>query len=139
SVDDGMDDGWEQGHGLDPLDAADATLDADGDGYENVYEYLAGSDPSDGSAVPVIPAWQTYQGNAAHTGFVPLMLDPAEFAVRWTSASPGAPTLYPVSAADGRVFVSSSERSLRGLDVRTGAIEWTSMLGSVDSVNPPAH
>ena len=134
-----MDDGWEQLHGLAPLDPADAAQDADGDGYENLYEYLAGSDPNDASAVPVVPAWQTYQGNAAHTGFVPLMLDPADFTVRWTSAIPSLPSLNPITAADGRVFVSSSDRNLRALDARTGAVLWTSSLGTVDSVNPPAH
>jgi cysteine-rich repeat protein len=139
SDDDQMDDGWEQVHGLAPLDPADAVDDADGDGYHNLYEYRAGSDPNDAGALPVIPAWQTYQGNAAHTGFVPLMLDPADFTVRWTSAIPGAPTLNPVTAANGRVFVSSSDRYLRALDARTGAIEWTSSLGGVDLVDPPAY
>ena len=136
---DQMNDGWEQRHGLAPLDPADADDDADGDGYDNLHEYLAGSDPTDASAVPVIPAWQTYQGNAAHTGFVPLMLDPADFTVRWTSAIPGAPTLNPVAAADGRVFVSGSDRNLRALDARTGALQWIFPLGNVDSVNPPAY
>jgi outer membrane protein assembly factor BamB len=139
SDDDRMDDGWEQRHGLAPLDPADATQDADGDTYENLYEYLTGSDPSDASSMPVVPAWQTYQGNAAHTGFVPMMLDPADFSVRWTSAIPGAPTLNPVAAAGGRVFMSSNDRNLRALDARTGEIQWTSSLGAVDYVDPPAY
>ncbi|HUW61126.1 MAG TPA: hypothetical protein VMZ06_08980 [Candidatus Bathyarchaeia archaeon] len=42
---DGLDDGYEHGHGLDPLDAEDAYLDADGDGYTNFEEYLLRSDP----------------------------------------------------------------------------------------------
>jgi hypothetical protein len=38
--DDGMPSPWEQEHGLDPSDAADASADADGDGYTNLEEYL---------------------------------------------------------------------------------------------------
>jgi outer membrane protein assembly factor BamB len=136
SDDDRMDDGWEELHGFASLDPADATQDADGDSYENLHEYLAGSDPSDAGDEPVIEPWHTYQGNAAHTGFVPLMLDPADFTVRWIIS--GAPTLWPVVAADGRVFVSSFDRNLRALDARTGTILWTSALGTL-WVNPPAY
>jgi hypothetical protein len=42
---DGMPNGWEQTHGLDPLDASDANVDSDGDGFSNLQEYLAGTDP----------------------------------------------------------------------------------------------
>ncbi len=37
---DGMPDHWEQTHGLNPRDAADAAKDRDGDGYTNIEEYL---------------------------------------------------------------------------------------------------
>lgn len=37
---DGMPDGWEIAHGLDPLSAADAQLDRNGDGYTNIEEYV---------------------------------------------------------------------------------------------------
>ncbi|KAB7627950.1 putative Ig domain-containing protein [Alkalilimnicola sp. S0819] len=50
---DGLPDAYELQHGLDPLDAADATQDADGDGYSNMDEYLAGSDPSDPTSYPL--------------------------------------------------------------------------------------
>jgi len=39
---DGMPDAWEMANGLDPDDAADGKLDADGDGYTNLEEYLNG-------------------------------------------------------------------------------------------------
>ena len=42
---DGMPDTWETAFALDPRDAADATLDADGDRLANLQEYQAGTDP----------------------------------------------------------------------------------------------
>ena len=44
---DGMPDDYETDYGFDPLDAADAGLDADGDGLTNLEEYEQGSDPRD--------------------------------------------------------------------------------------------
>jgi methionine-rich copper-binding protein CopC len=42
---DGMPDAWESFFGLDPNSAADATLDADGDGLTNLQEFQAGRHP----------------------------------------------------------------------------------------------
>lgn len=42
---DGMPDWWEALYDLDPLSAADATLDDDSDGYTNLQEFLNGTDP----------------------------------------------------------------------------------------------
>ncbi len=48
---DGLPDGWEQAHGLNPLEASDASLDSDGDGPTNRQEYVAGTDPQNGRSV----------------------------------------------------------------------------------------
>ena len=42
---DGMPDEWEVKHGFNPRDPADGKLDANGDGYTNLEEYLNGTDP----------------------------------------------------------------------------------------------
>jgi hypothetical protein len=42
---DGMPDNWELWNGFSPFDPADALQDADGDGYGNFNEYVAGTDP----------------------------------------------------------------------------------------------
>ena len=49
---DGMHDSWELDNGLDPLNGADADQDADSDGFTNLKEYLAGTDPNDPSSTP---------------------------------------------------------------------------------------
>jgi cytochrome c peroxidase len=44
---DGISDDWEIAHGLDPLDAADASLDGDSDRLSNLDEFLNATDPDD--------------------------------------------------------------------------------------------
>ena len=44
---DGIPDGWEVDNSLDPLVKDDASIDSDGDGYNNLEEYLKNTDPND--------------------------------------------------------------------------------------------
>jgi hypothetical protein len=43
---DGLPDGWEKKHGLNPSDPSDAVRDSDGDGYTNIEEFINGTDPN---------------------------------------------------------------------------------------------
>jgi hypothetical protein len=88
--------------------------------------------------------WETYQGDAGHTGYVPVTLDPADFALRWQRDVTGGVALNPVTAADGKVFTSSLVRFTGGdamftLDARDGHELWSKDFGSPNSVNPPAY
>ena len=49
---DGMPDEWERKFGLDPNDPADADGDLDNDGFTNLEEFLAGTDPKDSASHP---------------------------------------------------------------------------------------
>jgi hypothetical protein len=42
---DGMPDDWEKRHGLNPIEASDATSDLNGDGYTNIEAFIYGLDP----------------------------------------------------------------------------------------------
>jgi hypothetical protein len=53
AVGDGIPNGWKQQHNLDPFDPNLANEDPDGDGFSNLQEYLAGTDPTDPNSKPL--------------------------------------------------------------------------------------
>ena len=77
SDDDGIPDGWEVTHGLDPLDSSDASGDSDGDGLTNLEEYELNTDPqnvdSDSDGIP--DSWEI-QYNLDPTDSSDASLDP---------------------------------------------------------------
>jgi outer membrane protein assembly factor BamB len=86
--------------------------------------------------------WPMYQANPAHTGFIPVSLDPTKFALRWEKKL-GSLALNPVTAAGGRVFVSqggwNSSAGLYALDSGSGDTLWNMSFDDVYSVNPPSY
>ena len=55
---------------------------------------------------PGVGDWETFQRNAAHTGFVPVTLDPTVFASRWLWTAPDK-QVSTVTTAGGRLYVNS--------------------------------
>ena len=86
--------------------------------------------------------WTTYQGNASHTGYNPVAMDVAVFRELWSRTVAG-PALQPVTAGDGRVYVSTSThfglQQAKALDARTGAELWSRDFGAIQAVLPPAY
>jgi autotransporter-associated beta strand protein len=78
--------------------------------------------------------WGTYQGDAAHDGYVPVTVNPANFFVLW-HASLGS-SLAPVAEGDGEVFFVSGG-TLGALSAASGATLWQANLPSVST--PPAY
>jgi outer membrane protein assembly factor BamB len=100
------------------------------------------------SLVPIptitgLPEWETYQGNPAHTGYVPVTLDESVFTSGWTWASPFQYTsLSPVTTGSGLAVVSATGRFspayLVALNEADGTIAWQHDFGSIHHVNHPA-
>ena len=84
---DGMPDVWEVLHGLNPLNATDASLDPDGDGITNLQEFINGTDPN--QAPP-----QSFQievldetGQATYDTWLPGFNRVLKVRVSWTGGS----------------------------------------------------
>lgn len=87
--------------------------------------------------------WPTYQANASHDGHVAVSVDPTQFGLKWEiDAADGLP-LNPVTAAEGKVFVTSTARFFNGglwvYDNVDGGEIWNVRFGDVASVNDPAY
>jgi hypothetical protein len=80
-----MSDTWETANGLDPFDPIDAAQDKDGDGYSNLSEYTAGTDPGDRGSYPDM----TFQVKHIMVTDV----TPDGFSVIWQSSEPGTCSL----------------------------------------------
>ena len=86
--------------------------------------------------------WTTYQGNARHTGYNPVSMDTSVFRELW-SKNVSTVKLNPVTAGDGKVFVSTNSWSFielaKSLDAQTGNELWSRDFGNVELVTPPAY
>lgn len=87
-------------------------------------------------------SWPMFQGNKEHTGYIPILLDTADFTKKWEHDF--GRLINPIAAADSKVFVSTPTRfqnsdSLFVLDDRDGEVLWSKNLGAASSVNPPSY
>jgi hypothetical protein len=87
--------------------------------------------------------WATFQGNPQHTGFVAGTIDPVSFHPLWTVTPAAGTALNPVTAAAGKVFVSTNayfgRQMIAVLDAQTGAQKWARDFGQIHGVHPPAY
>jgi hypothetical protein len=86
--------------------------------------------------------WTTYQGNASHTGYNPVAMDVRVFQELWSTTVSTA-ALNPVTAGDGKVFVTTNAyfgvQEAKALDARAGTQLWSRNFGNIHSVHPPAY
>lgn len=99
------------------------------------------------AAWPGIPEWSTFQGNPAHSGYVPVALDPNAITTRWqapavTLTDSWYQNLVHPTTLNGMVYVSGvtgTAPTLYARDEATGTTRWTYDFSGLPfpSVNPP--
>ena len=97
------------------------------------------------SAMPGAPEWATFQGNAAHTGYVPVTLDPNQFGTRWQQGVPaflyfnGLFNLATVTTAGGNFYIAGNN-AVTARSEFDGSAVWSYSFAALPfpSVNPPA-
>lgn len=90
--------------------------------------------------------WSMFQGNAAHTGYVPVTLDAAKFSPRWIWHVPGSdessPAVSPAVSADGVVYVTIpgnfAVANLYALRESDSGTKWQYSFDSIFTINPPS-
>ena len=135
SDDDGIDDFTEVSAGLDPTDPLDVDLDPDGDGFSNRHEILEGTLPNDATSFPMLEDWGMYRGDPGHQGNQPLLLDPAQFELRWSREFPF--DVEAVATGDGQVFAVTAQHFL-SLDSGDGATKWI-RFPNLGHLGPPSY
>lgn len=90
--------------------------------------------------------WETLQGNAAHTGYVDIALDPSRISQRWQWTAPN--NITPAVVANGLVYVSSannfpdsqtsySDGTLFAINESDGTTVWQHDFGADTTMSPP--
>jgi hypothetical protein len=96
------------------------------------------------TAWSAVPDWAMFQGNAAHTGYVPVEVNPNQFSTRWkTPAVVATSSFYDLmgtlTTANGQFFVAGNNflYARKELD---GGLVWQYDFSGLQfpSVNPPA-
>lgn len=89
--------------------------------------------------------WEMHQRDAAHTGYVPVTLNPARFAKAWEWARTKDDPIggiNPVVTAGGKVYVTTDVYFGQGivyaLNEKDGSEAWRRALGQVPAFGPPS-
>jgi putative Ig domain-containing protein/putative pyrroloquinoline-quinone-binding quinoprotein len=97
------------------------------------------------SLIQGAPEWATFQGNAAHTGYVPVTLDPNQFSTRWQISVPaflyfnGRFNLATVTTEGGNFYMSGAN-AVTARREYDGSNLWSYSFSGLPfpSTNPPA-
>jgi putative Ig domain-containing protein/putative pyrroloquinoline-quinone binding quinoprotein len=91
-----------------------------------------------------VPDWNMFQGNAAHTGYVPASPDPNDFSTRWQGANLNNQAGYnglsqTLTTNAGKLFLAYGTK-LYALKEHDASEVWSYEFGALQypSVNPPA-
>ncbi len=89
------------------------------------------------TAITNYNGWQTYQSNNAHTGYIPVVLDPNKFTLRWLWKSDENTQLYKGAVANGSFFtienkggLNENDRNILAISEETGSLLWQEILNS---------
>lgn len=97
------------------------------------------------STMPGASEWATFQGNAAHTGYVPITLDPDQFSTRWQISVPALRhynnrfNLATVTTENGSFYMAGAN-AVTARSEYDGSTLWNYSFSGLTfpSVNPPA-
>lgn len=90
--------------------------------------------------------WEMFQGNAAHTGYVPITIDPKKISRRWNWVKPTQEKGYlsTITASQGKIFVvnniynnGSNSYSIHSINESDASNAWSYKFNSY-IVNPPS-
>jgi hypothetical protein len=98
------------------------------------------------SAWPAVADWTNFQGNAGHTGYVPVDLKPDQFSLRWKNGPVVATNYYYGSnvistiAISNGLFYASADLALKARKEFDGSLVWKYDVSTLayPSINPPA-
>jgi len=90
--------------------------------------------------------WETHQRTSAHSGYLPVTLNPSRFSVAWEwSKDPDPEPIGGINAVvtgNGMVYISTDvyfgQGILYALSESDGVEDWRTSLGTMPAMNPPA-
>lgn len=100
------------------------------------------------SAWADVPDWTTFQGTAAHTGYVPVTLNPDRIATRWQRAATAAYAQaggayyknFNAAVTSGGLLFTAEGKELLASNEHDGSVAWRYSFSTLawPSANPPA-